>query len=79
MQCRNLEDHEENAFKFLRENGFESKFQTHPNFQSSARINGKHLVEQGLKKYLTSMFSLEAFRKFLHQTGIPSGSREKGV
>lgn len=50
MQCRNLEDHEENAFKFLRENGFESKFQTHPNFQSSARINGKHLVEQGLKK-----------------------------
>lgn len=22
--------------------------------------------------------SLEAFRKFLHQTGIPSGSREKG-
>ena len=44
------------------------KFQTHPNFQSSARINEKHLVEQGLKK----KFDVHALFRSIQEIASPN-------
>ena len=68
-----------NAFKFLRESGLECKILDSSKFSIKCKDKWKTSSWTRTQKNLTSMHSLEAFRKFLHQTGTPSGSREKGV